>query len=274
MATRNILPDYNPTRQTMLSDGSIVDPSGKVIYSPPAQRLSPLQNFKAQVGKAAQRQAEVANTRVPTPSNPLQRARDAANDPKLQLQQDRLKLQQQRLSDEQKRYADKQRTSKEKAKSKPASSGRGGGGRGGMSPEQKAREKAREARQTARELKRDRRAMDRYNNNTELRAGRDAKTAGQYYAIRDSDRPTAGEQQAIDELAMRADSGPFLNPYSDGPREFPTAEAKEAYLRERLAKEKHIMDSAAQEQKQREHKMVQAYGNKYAKVWVKARGDL
>jgi hypothetical protein len=307
MATRNIVSAYEPPRQRMMSDGSIVDANGKVIYRPSGPAPSPQDTYKTQVGNAAQRQAEVATTKAPTASNPLQRARDAANDPGLQLQQDRLKLQQQKFADQQRRDAEKQRAAKEKgkAKPKPASGGRGGG-RGSMTPEQKAREEARERRQTDREIDRDirrdnnewaRKQMDGsgrpYRDFDDWQRDQDRKKL--FNRGRDNQNTTTSQQNSMSD----ADTGKTVNiqggeslGYKDGkPYNFNTGEyikpsppqAKNrdweknppvsdsdvlTYMAEKGLKPPAGQDVGGGP------KMVKAYGNRYAKVYVKARGDL
>jgi hypothetical protein len=313
MATRNIVPAYEPPRQRMMSDGSIVDANGKVIYRPSGPAPLPQDTYKTQVGNAAQRQAEVATTKAPTASNPLQRARDAANDPRLQLQQDRLKLQQQKFADQQRRDAEKRRAAKEKgkAKPKPASGGRGGGGRGSMTPEQKAREKARERRQTDREIDKDirrdnnewaRKQMDEsgrpYRDFDDWQRAQDRKKL--FNRGRDNQNTTTSQQNSMTDAntgkTVNIQGGESLG-YKDGkPYNFNTGEyikpsppQTKSVAEEREAAEKAVLDKvmngimATPEEIERWEKtkqssagpkMVKAYGNRYAKVYVKARGDL
>ncbi len=179
--------------------------------------------------------------------------------------------------------------------------GSGGGGRGGggLSPEQKARNKAREGRQMEREKDRDRARAD-YNNTTEQRAGK-AKTASDYYSIRDSDKPapksnsaatgakgktgsnnspggdpsygpgTGGSNDTTGNAAAAAGMYNFLNDRN------PTGE-KETKKRD-WNKNPPVNDSEAEAYEREMNggpsapKMVRAYGNKHANVWVKARGD-
>ena len=143
--------------------------------------------------------------------------------------------------------------------------GRGGGG-GGLSPEQKARNKAREGRQMEREKDRDR-AMADYNNTTEQRA-RKAKTASDYYSIRDSDKPAPRNNTAA--TGAKGKTGgknnspggdPSYGPGTGGSNDTAGDAAAAA------AMYNHLNSAGGG------RKMVQAYGNKHSKVWVKARGD-
>jgi hypothetical protein len=166
------------------------------------------------------------------------------------------------------------------APAKKSSGGGGGGGGGGLSPEQKARNKAREGRQTERENDRARK-MEDWNKTPEQKA-RKAKTASDYYAIRDADKRAARGEDVVPQMQATDRSKPVKNPYTDGPQEFSNADEYEKYMRDRLAKERERMKEAERKDQERmaaendsggQPKMVQAWGNKHSTVWVKARGD-